>query len=273
MNGRLSPPPGACKPMPETRSRQSLTAVRKLRELVVGGRFAPGERISELAAVELLGMSRTPVRAALQTLAHDGLLEARSNGGFVVCDYSLRDMLDAIELRGALEGMAARMAAERSPGKRSTSELRGISERIDALLASAAAESDELYDAYVELNEAFHAELLRLAASPMLERSLDQVTALPFASPSAFVQAGLQQEANRNVLIVAQYQHRAIVSAISAGDGVRALRLGQEHAQTAADSLKHLSRTGNIARLVPGSGLLRRSACEDAAGTTRPEPQ
>lgn len=248
--------------MAHSRSRQSLTAVRKLRELVVGGHFEPGARISELAAVELLGMSRTPVRAALQALAHDGLLEARSNGGFVVCDYSLRDMLDAIELRGALEGMAARMAAERSPGETATRDLRAITVRIDLLLASVAPDSDELYDAYTELNEAFHSEMLRLAASPMLERSLDQVTALPFASPSAFVQAGLQHEANRNVLIVAQYQHRAIVSAISAGDGVRALRLGQEHAQTAADSLKHLSRTGNMERLMPGSGLLRRAASE-----------
>lgn len=245
--------------MPHTRSRQGLTAIRKLRELVVGGHFEPGERISELAAVELLGMSRTPVRAALQVLAHDGLLEARSNGGFVVSDYSLRDMLDAIELRGALEGMAARMAAERSAGKDATRELRGILAEIDALLASAAADSDELYDSYVELNEAFHAELLRLAASPMLERSLVQVTALPFASPSAFVKAGLQKEANRNVLVVAQYQHRAIVRAITAGDGVRALRLGQEHAQTAADSLNQLSRRDDIERLVPGSNLLRRS--------------
>ncbi|HEX5788486.1 MAG TPA: GntR family transcriptional regulator [Woeseiaceae bacterium] len=244
--------------MPTTRSRQGLAAVRKLRELVIGGCFKPGERLSELAAVELIGMSRTPVRAALQALAHEGLLEARSNGGFVVCDYSLADMLDAIELRGVLEGMAARLAAERSSGTAATRELHAILAQIDRLLDAAGVEGDDLYDAYVELNETFHAEMLRLAQSPMLERSLAQVTALPFASPSAFVKAGREQEVNRNVLIVAQYQHRAIAEAITAGDGVRALRLGQEHAQTAADSLKRLSRTGDVGRLVPGSTLLRR---------------
>jgi GntR family transcriptional regulator of vanillate catabolism len=246
--------------MPKSRSRQSLTAVRKLRELIVGGQFEPGERISELAAVEQLGMSRTPVRAALQALAHDGLLEPRSNGGYIVCDYSLRDMLDAIELRGALEGMAARIAAERSSGQAATRELRAILERIDSLLEVAAADSDELYDSYVVLNESFHTELLRLADSPMLERSLAQVTALPFASPSAFVKAGAQQDLNRNVRIVAQYQHRAIEKAISAGDSVRALRLGQEHAQTAIDSLIQLSRGREYERLVPGSSFLRRLA-------------
>jgi GntR family transcriptional regulator of vanillate catabolism len=169
-------------------------------------------------------------------------------------------MLDAIELRGALEGMAARIAAERSSGQAATRELRAILERIDSLLEVAAADSDELYDSYVVLNESFHTELLRLADSPMLERSLAQVTALPFASPSAFVKAGAQQDLNRNVLIVAQYQHRAIEKAISAGDSVRALRLGQEHAQTAIDSLIQLSRSREYERLVPGSSFLRRLA-------------
>jgi GntR family transcriptional regulator, vanillate catabolism transcriptional regulator len=245
--------------MPKSRSRQGLTALRKLRECVIGGRFTPGERISELAVVELLGISRTPVRAALQALAHEGLLEARSNGGYVVCDYSLKDMLDAIELRGVLEGMAARLAAERSAGDANTRELRSILEQIDALLAAATAESDELYAGYVELNEAFHAELLRLADSAMLERSLQQVTALPFASPSAFVKAGLQQEQNRGVLVIAQYQHRALADAIRIGDSVRAMRIGQEHAQTAADSLRNLSRSETLDGLVPGSRLLRRA--------------
>jgi GntR family transcriptional regulator of vanillate catabolism len=245
--------------MTQARSRQGLTAVRRLRELVIGGQFAPGERISELAAVELLGISRTPVRAALQALAHEGLLDARDNGGFVVCDYSLADMLDAIELRGALEGMAARMAAERSPGEVATRELRAILEQIDALLGREDNDSDTLFDGYTELNEAFHNEMLRLAQSPMLERSLSQVTALPFASPSAFVKAGLQQETNRNVLVIAQYQHRAIVSAIQRGEGSRAARIGQEHAQTAADSLRQLSASDEYEKLVPGSSLLRRS--------------
>ena len=243
--------------MKTTRSRQRLTAIRRLRELVIGGRFEPGERISELAAVELLGISRTPVRLALQALAHEGLLEARSNGGFVVCDYSLADMLDAIDLRGVLEGMAARLAAERSNGERATMRLRSILFQIDDLLEATAADNDELFDGFVELNEKFHEELLRLAQSPMLERSLAQVTALPFASPNAFLKAGLEQDKNRNVLVVAQYQHRALVDAITAGEGARAAGVGQEHAQTAADSLKQLSHRDDIDRLAPGSNLLR----------------
>jgi GntR family transcriptional regulator of vanillate catabolism len=243
--------------MSTARSRQQLTAIRRLRELVIGGHFKPGERISELAAVDRLGMSRTPVRLALGALAHEGLLEARSNGGFVVRDFSLTDMLDAIDLRGVLEGTAARMAAERSSGDRETMELRSILAQIDALLESVPADNDELYEGYAELNERFHVEMLRLAKSPMLERSIAQVTALPFASPGAFTKAGLEQDKNRNVLVVAQHQHRAIVAAISAGASARAERLGQEHAHTAADNLKQLAASDGIDDLIPGSNLLR----------------
>lgn len=242
--------------MTTARSTQRLTAARRLRELVIGGKFEPGERISELAAVEMLGISRTPVRLALQTLAHEGLLEARSAGGFVVRDYSLADMLDAIDLRGVLEGTAARMAAERSSGEVATKGLRSICSEIDDLLDTAPADSDELFEGYMELNTEFHAEMLRLAQSPMLERSLEQVIALPFASPSAFVKAGLEKDKNRNVLVVAQQQHYALVSAITAGESARAAMVGQEHAQTAADSLKNLSAIDDINRLVPGSNLL-----------------
>jgi len=243
--------------MATSRSRLRLTAIRRLREFVVGGHFEPGERISELAAVELLDISRTPVRLALQALAHEGLLEARPNGGFIVRDFSLDDFLDAIALRGVLEGTAARMAAERSSGERSTQGMRSILDQIDNLLESAAADSDELYEGYVELNKEFHAEMLGLAQSPMLERSLAQVTALPFASPSALVKASLEQDRNRNVLLVAQYQHYALLDAITEGESARAAMVGQEHAQTAADTLKLLSRKDDIERLVPGSNLLR----------------
>ena len=62
---------------------------------------------------ERLGVSRTPLRLALSTLAHEGLLEPLPGGGFVVRSFTRADVSDAIELRGVLEGTAARLAAER----------------------------------------------------------------------------------------------------------------------------------------------------------------
>ena len=60
-----------------------------------------------------LGVSRTPLRTALMTLEHEGLLETLPGGGFVVREFTRTDINDSIELRGVLEGTAARLAAER----------------------------------------------------------------------------------------------------------------------------------------------------------------
>ena len=92
---------------------QSVRAQLRLRELIVGGEVKAGERIAELAMVERLAMSRTPIRTALVRLQEEGLLEALPSGGFMVREFSEADIRDAIELRGTLEGLAARLAAER----------------------------------------------------------------------------------------------------------------------------------------------------------------
>ena len=92
---------------------QSVKAQQRLRELILSGHLAAGSRIAELALVERLGMSRTPIRVALMRLGQEGLLDALPGGGYAVRTFSERDVADAIELRGTLEGLAARLAAER----------------------------------------------------------------------------------------------------------------------------------------------------------------
>ena len=94
----------------ESRS-QTERVVLTLREMLLRGDFKPGERLTELSLVPLLGASRTPVRLALDRLAHEGLLEAQETTGFRVRAFALDDIWDAIEVRGVLEGTAARMAA------------------------------------------------------------------------------------------------------------------------------------------------------------------
>src|SRR5213076_1385631 len=84
-----------------------------VREMLLRGDFGRGERISELPLVARLGMSRTPIRLALERLAHIGLPETTATGGFSVREFTLSEVRDAIEVRGVLEGTAARLAAER----------------------------------------------------------------------------------------------------------------------------------------------------------------
>jgi len=86
-------------------------ALFRLRESLLRGEFAPGERMSELPLVARLGVSRTPIRLALERLAHIGLLDLNASGGFTVRGYTPAEALDAIEIRGVIEGTAARLAS------------------------------------------------------------------------------------------------------------------------------------------------------------------
>ena len=103
---------------------QIMRALLRLRELILNGEFAPGERMSELPLVERLGVSRTPLRLALAELEHEGLLRGLDGGGYVVREFTQDDISDAIELRGVLEGTAARFAAERGATRRDIRRLR-----------------------------------------------------------------------------------------------------------------------------------------------------
>ena len=123
-------------PMPrgDGAGSQTVKAQLGLRELVLDGAFAPGERVPEIELSERLGVSRTPLRLALSTLAHEGLLEPLPGGGFVVRSFTSADVSDAIELRGVLEGTAARLAAERLESADELDPLVTTVELLDDLL-------------------------------------------------------------------------------------------------------------------------------------------
>src|SRR3954453_13013958 len=102
---------------------QIMRAQLRLRELLLSGEFEPGARMSELPLVDRLGVSRTPLRLALAALEHEGLLRVLPGGGYVVREFTRADIDDSIELRGVLEGTAARFAAERGVSRREIKAL------------------------------------------------------------------------------------------------------------------------------------------------------
>src|SRR5256886_4483475 len=99
-------------------------AIVRIREMILRGELGPGERVAEAPLAELLGMSRTPVRQALPVLAQEGLLTEHQTRGYVVRGFSTADVLDAIDLRGVLEGLAARRVAERGASRTLLQALR-----------------------------------------------------------------------------------------------------------------------------------------------------
>jgi len=234
---------------------RSVRALLTIRELILDGILQPGRRISEVAVAERTGISRTPIRAALQKLTEEGLVEAIPSGGVVVKSFSQQDVFDAIEIRGTLEGLAARLAAERGSTHR-MSQLHACLRELDIIVETALA-TEEGFSAYVAENARLHTLILSMAESPTLERQIERASALPFASPSGFVMAqAVMSESHRN-LIVAQDQHRCIVEAIGDRQGARAEALMQEHARLAARNLRAALNHEKAMQRVPGAALIR----------------
>src|SRR5665213_1403181 len=157
---------------PDRAVSQTVRAQLALRDLILSGRLRPGERISELQAVDITGVSRTPVRMALVRLEDEGLLQAIPSGGFMVKTFSEREILDSIELRGTLEGLAARFTAERGVSARSLEPLKECLADIDRLVDREPISVDA-FSAYVTLNARFHALLTELSGSAPVIRQID----------------------------------------------------------------------------------------------------
>lgn len=237
-------------------SPQTLRALLKLRELILSGELNPGERVSELPFVERLGVSRTPLRAALIRLGEEGLLDAIPTGGFAVRGFDERDLYTAIEIRGTLEGLAARFAAERGLAAPDLATLRMCVDSLDALLAHSPITTKNFTD-YVKLNDQFHARVIVLADSPVLTRQIERAVSLPFASAGAFVMVQAALPEAQTMFTIAQDQHRCILQAIEAREGGRAEALMREHARLAHRNLELALRNQRTRHLVPGSGLIR----------------
>ena len=235
---------------------QTVRAQLALRDLILSGGLRSGERMSELQAVETTGVSRTPVRMALVRLEEEGLLEAIPSGGFMVKAFSERDILDSIELRGTLEGLAARFAAERGVSVRDLEPLRECLVQIDELTVQEPLSIDA-FSAYVALNARFHALLGELSRSPPLIRQIDRASALPFASPSGFVMAQSALPEARQILLIAQDHHRIVLDAIENREGARAEAIMREHARLAARNLRSALKNRAHLDLLPASALIK----------------
>jgi GntR family transcriptional regulator of vanillate catabolism len=235
---------------------QTARALVRVREMLLRGEVARGERISELPLVARLGMSRTPIRLALERLAHIGLLEANATGGFTVRAFTLTEVRDAIELRGVLEGTAARLAAERLIDSAELEQVRLYAREM----ASMERLTVDSFAHYMDANEAFHAAVLDLAKSAMLRRMLELTKSLPFASPSAMVFPTSLLPKSDETLAIAQEHHRAIVEAIANRQGTRAESLAREHALLARRVLEVALSDRDALSRVPGGPLINISA-------------
>ena len=115
---------------------------------------------------------------------------------------------------------------------------------------------DEAFAQYVALNARFHALLADMAASQTVLRELERAVQLPFASPSAFVAVQAGSPAARDLLVVAQHDHRQVLEAIELREGARAEALMREHSRIARRNLHDAVRGQGLERM-PSVRLIR----------------
>jgi DNA-binding GntR family transcriptional regulator/AcrR family transcriptional regulator len=221
--------------VPGVNSRRAQTLVA-VREMVLRGEFTPRRAIEQVELSKALGASRPIVRATLEILHQEGLLEELSAGVYAPRVFSAQDIADAIDARGALEGLAAGLAAKRGIDSAQLARVRRISAELVEETASFSPTESPTTDQmarFGKLNLAFHKALAELAGSPILQLSLDRIQSIAFASPAAVV-----TPAEPGGLAEAIREHAAILDAIQARDAVLAETLVREHARLAMRGVK-----------------------------------
>jgi GntR family transcriptional regulator of vanillate catabolism len=235
---------------------QQTHALVRIREMILRGELPPGQRMAEAPLAEMLGMSRTPIRQALPALAQEGLLAEHEVRGYVVRGFSAADILDAIDLRGLIEGMAVRRVAERGASLALLEELRACLYEGDRILHKGYVEDgDEA--AYAEMNAGFHQLIVREAQSPMIAQALERNGRIPFAGPQALAFDDASMERVYETFSYAHRQHHIIVEALERGEGARAESLMREHANPAKDSLNLPGLDATTRGFRPLSSIIR----------------
>lgn len=199
------------------------SAFLQLEEEILNGKLKCGDTLTETALARRLGISRTPLRAALHRLAEEGLVDIAPNRGATVVGVSAEDLVDIYKIRTRLEGLASGSAAER------------ISDEDLAKLR----ESVELSEFYLQKNDTERIKELDSEFHNIIYRAAGQRHLFKILS-----------ELHRNIKVYRQLsitvperlkksvaEHREILSAIESGDAALADRLTSEHVEAALENL------------------------------------
>lgn len=191
-------------------------AYTQLSTAILRNELPPGTSLSVPELARRLGISRSPVREAVQRLIWDGLADYRGRRGTVVVDIDLSDFLRLLEVREVLEALAARLAAERGSDAQ-RDDLRQIHQEFESLKSSAASQW-----AFLEIDMRFHAAIRAMSHNQDLD------TTLARSQGRAHLSLNTLWRRERN-LRVTQREHAAICDAIVDGDTDRAESAARTH--------------------------------------------
>ncbi len=193
---------------------QSEEAYLKIRDRILSLDLPPGSVVNEGRLREELAIGRTPIREALQRLAHENLVRSVPHRGTFVTDVNITDLARITEVRVVIEGHAARLAAERC----GAADRQPMLELLDALKSGAAADQQQL----MKLDQEIHRQIYRSARNSFFEGTLNRYLNLSLRLWFLVLDHEVR-------LRDAVEEHVALLEAVLAGEGDRAAEIMRRH--------------------------------------------
>jgi DNA-binding GntR family transcriptional regulator len=206
-----------------------------IREAIKNGSLQPRERLMEIQLADELGVSRTPVREALRKLELEGFIVMVPRKGAYVSDLTMKDVADVFEIRAALEGLAAALAAERITEEELENMERLLVEKGEAINLN---DIGKLVAVDTKFHEAMYQASRNERLSAIISNLREQIQRFRLTSLSI---PGRKEDSLR--------EHRNLLEAIQARDIQLARQLAQEHIENAENVLIDSLKKGTI----PGS--------------------
>lgn len=194
-------------------------AHRRIRADIIEGRIRPNVHLVANDLAQQLEISRTPIREALQLLASEGLVIA-TRRGFVVHEFSAEEIRFIYEIRAALEGMAARLAAGRATSAQITA--------LEKLGAHTKAAAESPRDVIVDLNDAFHEAIMVAAGNPRLQN-------INSRNSEHFFNYNIAKLYSHEEAALAITEHSIMLKAIKKRDADAAAKASREHVMNALE--------------------------------------
>jgi len=219
----------------------------RIRRDIILGTYDEGERLSEARLCDDYGVSRTPIRLALRVLEREKIVRRGEGRGYRVFRPTVEDILQAVQVRGHLESLAARLMAQSEKRKQYLPHIARAIDDIDGVLRKGVLDDAARREAQAA-NKIFHSTILSACGNDFVGYTCEQISYLPMLASGSMVfdrSASTSPEHSERGLFRLQLgnaQHQVIYGAIEAGDAVRAENVMREHSHAMLDYIRTFER-------------------------------
>lgn len=208
-----------------------------IRRDIIGGTYEHGARITEAKLCDWHKVSRTPVRLALRRLEQEGMIRKGDGRGYIVQEITVDDIMQAVQVRGHLESLAARLMAQSQKSSEDLDRMGEAIERMESLIDLGSLDDETIQNMHAA-NFIFHTSILDGCGNSYVKFTCNQISHLPMLAAGSMVfdrdAINRQQDVEKSILRlkIGNSQHRIIFEAIETGDPVRAEGMMREHSNT-----------------------------------------